>query len=272
MKRIKNILLFFGVIQIVLLTIPGCSKSESGKLTNPIEIVDSAGVTRNYNLYLPEKGEGDLPLLVYFHGVVSDGFKNMPVLKGYTGSPAAETGLVPFCNANKIILLEMLPSYTYKFLDVDASGWSPFDKEIDGIEKCIDTVIREYNIDRKKVYLAGISAGAVISNHLANRRPQKYSAILSHSQAYISENNVILEPVESEIKFRVIICYTKGDYKNLKDICESSYKKYKEKNFDVVLLRDLPPLSHKWSNSTNGRFWRLLQNERGNIPPSPAIN
>ena len=258
MKRIKDILIFIVIIHMFLLIPQGCSESERGKLSNPIEIVDSAGVIRNYNIYFPEKGEGDLPLIVYFHGVRSDGFKDKPVLKGYTGSPVEETGLLPFCNINKIVLLEILPSYSYKFLDVDAFGWSPFDKEIEGIEKCIDTVIDKYNIDGEKIYLAGISAGAVMINHLANRKPEKYRAILSHSQAYISENNEILDPADHERKFKVIICYTKGDYKNLKDICERSYKKYKESDYDVVILRDLPPLNHKWSNSSNGRFLRLL--------------
>ncbi|MEN8222242.1 MAG: PHB depolymerase family esterase [Acidobacteriota bacterium] len=258
MKSIKNILFFIVILQIVLLVFPGCSKSVKGKLSNPIEIKDMNGVIRNYNIYFPERSDGDLPLLVYFHGVRSEGFRDKPVLKGYTGSPVKETGLIPFCKANKIVLLEILPSYTYRFLDVDAYGWSPFHKEFGGIEKCIDTVIDEYNIDMDNVYLAGISAGAVMSNHLANRRPGKYNAILSHSQAYISEKNDILVPVDSAEKFKVIICYTKGDYKNLKDICEQSYVKYKDNGFNAVILRNLPPLSHKWSNSTNGRFWRLL--------------
>ncbi len=258
MKRIKNTLFFIVILNMFLLIPQGCSKSERGKLSNPIEIVDSAGVIRNYNIYFPEKGDGDLPLFVYFHGVMSDGFKDKPVLKGYTGSPVEETGLLPVCNANKVALLEILPSYSYKFLDVEAFGWSPFDKEIEGIEKCINTVIDKYNIDKGKIYLAGISAGAVMANHLANRRPEKYRALLSHSQAYISENNKILDPVDHERKFKVIICYTKGDYRNIKDICERSYRKYIESGYDVVILRDLPPLSHKWSNSSNGRFWRLL--------------
>ena len=258
MKWIKDILFIIVFIHILLLVPQGCSKSDRGKLSNPIKIVDTAGLVRNYNIYFPEKGDGDLPLFIYFHGVRSDRFKEKPVLKGYTGSPVEETGLLPFCNTNKIVLLEILPSYSYKFLDVDASGWSPFGKEIGGIEKCIDTVIDEYNIDRNRVFLAGISAGAVMANHLANRRPEKYKAILSHSQAYINENDEILDPSDHEKKFRVIICYTKGDYKDLKDICERSYKKYKESGYDIVILRELPPLSHKWSKSSNGRFWRLL--------------
>lgn len=242
----------------------GCTKNREGVLSNPIKVIDKNGVERNYNLHLPDKSDGDLPLLVYFHGVRSDEFKNKPVLKGYTGSPLKETGLKPFCRINGIALLEILPSYSYKFLDVKAYGWSPFEKEIDGIEKCIDVVLENFNIDSEEVYLAGISAGAVLSHHLANRRPGKYKAILSHSQAYISENNEILSPKVSGIKFGVVFCYTKGDYENLKEFCEKSYSVYKKNGYNSVLIRDLPPLSHKWSNSTNGRFWRSLLRTGGN--------
>jgi len=235
-----------------------CKDNNSGVLNNPISVFDENGVMRNYNLHLPDKSDGDSPLLVYFHGVRSEGFKNMPVLKGYTGSPLKETGLIPFCRMNGIALLEILPSYSYKFLDVKAYGWSPFEKEINGVEKCIDIVIENFNIDSGNVFLAGISAGAVLSHHLANRRPGKYKAILSHSQAYISENDEILYPEVSGDKFGVVFCYTKGDYDNLKEFCEESYNVYKKNGYNTVILRDLPLLGHKWSNSTNGRFWRSL--------------
>ncbi len=257
------------IILILILIIPagsyfGCAKNSKRILSNPIEVIDKNGVERNYNLHLPEKSGGDLPMLVYFHGVRSQEFKNKPVLKGYTGSPLEETGLIPFCRMNGVALLEILPSYSYKFLDVKAYGWSPFEKEIDGIEKCIDLVVENFNIDSGNVFLAGISAGAVLSHHLANRRPGKYKAILSHSQAYISENNEILSPVIYGKKFGVVFCYTKGDYDNLKEFCEESYSVYKKNGYNPVILRDLPPLSHKWSNSTNGRFWRSLQRAGGN--------
>lgn len=258
-----TILLVGGFVLIKGLT-TGHDVDKEAALHNPVRVVDKNGVTRNYKLYLPVKSDEDIPLLVYFHGVRSEGFRDKHVLKGYTGSPLIETGLIPFCRVNNIALLEILPSYTYRFMDLDAHGWSPFEKEIDGIEKCIDTISGKYNIDNRKIFLAGISAGAVMSNHLANRRPGKYKAIISHSQAYISEDNKVLIPDGKGKKFGVVFCYTKGDYKNLKDICERSYKIYKENGYNTVLLRDLPPLSHKWSNSTNGRFWRSLLMTGGN--------
>ena len=258
MNHLFRVFLSLLALVILLGFTMGCGKPAEGKLTNPILIKDGNGKVRNFNLYLPKGGGEGRPLLVYFHGVRSEKFKTMPVLKGYTGSPVDETGLIPFCNTRGIVLLEMLPSYSYRNLNVEAHGWSPFEKETGGIETCIDSVIKEYEIDVDQIYLAGISAGAVMCNHLANRRPEIYRGIISHSQAHISERDDVLDPVKTDRPFRVVICYTKGDYQNLKDICEKSYVKYRDHGYSVTLIRDLPPKSHKWSNSSNGRLWRLL--------------
>ncbi len=252
----------FGTILflvIVFVTIPGCGSKGTGYGIHktPYEVKDIFGTKRQYKIFIPES-DGNIPLLVYFHGVLSEKFKNMPVLKGYTGSPVEETGLITFCRINKIVLLVIKPAYSYKFLGVESYGWSPFEKEINGIEKVIDIVLEKFKINRGRVYLAGISAGAVLSNHLANRRPELYSAILSHSQAYISEDNKLLEPAAMGPRFGVVMGYTKGDYKNLIEICNKSYEIYKKNGYKIVLLKDLPPTSHRWSNSSNGRFWKYL--------------
>jgi predicted esterase len=259
----------------ILIFMSGCGQEKSGKLSDPWPVTDGQGVSRHYNLYLPAVKKPDMPLLVYFHGVMSEEFKDKPVLKGYTGSPVSETGLVPFCNAKGIILLEMLPSYSYRFLDVEAHGWSPLYREIDGVEKCIDKVVMEQGIRAGNVILAGISAGAVISHHLANRRPDHYEAVLSHSQAYIDEKNNLLTPDPGKGKFGVVFCYTKGDYNNLKELCLRSYEIYRRKGFNTVLLKDLHQGGHQWSSLTNGRLWRSVLNVSENNPGSnrhPAQN
>ncbi len=257
-KKRFPILLFFLLV-LFIFGFSNCKKKGYQIISNPYKIVDNNGVERKYKLFYPPNNGKELPLLIYFHGVRSDGFKNIPVLKGYTGSPLSETGLIRFCKIKRIALLEIVPSYTYKFMGVESYGWSPFKKEIDGIEKCIDTVIDKFDIDEGNVFLAGISAGAVMTHHLANRRPLKYKAILSHSQAYISEDNRLLEPRSEGKKFGVVFSYTKGDYKNLKEFCEDSYKIYKSKGFNTMILRDLPPKSHKWSDTTNRKFWKALK-------------
>jgi Esterase PHB depolymerase len=245
----------------ILILIPAwyaCHSSRTAKaLQTPYPVTDAAGNSRSYRLYLPAKGGGRQPLLVYFHGVISPGFKKIPSLKNYTGSPVEETGLIPFCRARGIILLVPTARYEYTFLKCSSVGWL-IDKEIDGVEKIIDTMIARYPVDPRRIFLAGLSAGAGISHYLANRRPRFYSAIISHSQAYVDQAGKVLPPVEKGPQFGVVFCYNSGDYRNLIRICVDSERLYRENGYRTVLLRDLPPRGHAWSSVNNGRFWKLL--------------
>jgi hypothetical protein len=237
---------------------PGCRRESPAAevLDTPFAVKDNAGNAREYRLYVPGR-KGRVPLMLYFHGVISPGFKNIPSLRDYTGSPVEETGLIPFCRERGIALLVPEALYEYTFLKCRSKGWLT-EKEIDGVEKIIDTVIERLPIDRKRVYLAGISAGAVFSHYLANRRPRFYGAILSHSQAYVDPNGVVLRPAEKGPRFGVVFCYNEGDYKNLIAFCLESERIYREDGYRTVLLRDVPPRGHAWSSTNNARFWELL--------------
>ncbi|TRZ93195.1 hypothetical protein D4R89_00085 [bacterium] len=247
-----------GFVAELILALAGCRAPRLGKvLETPFPVVDQAGNAREYRLFLPDVNEGRLPLLVYFHGVISPCFKRIPSLKSYTGSPIEETGLIPFCRSRGIALLVPRAKYEYTFLNCTSVGWLT-SKEIDGVEKIIDTVAARFNIDGRRIYLAGISAGAVFSHFLANRRPRFYSAIVSHSQAYVSERGEVLTPTEKGPQFGIVFCYNIGDYQQLIQFCIESEKIYRREGYRTALLPDLPPKGHAWSSRNNGRFWKLL--------------
>ena len=244
----------------LILSASGCrgpNPSSGQVLETPYAVTDDAGNAREYRLFLPGK-KGRVPLLLYFHGVISSGFKKIPSLRNYTGSPVEETGLIPFCREHGIALLVPKAFYEYTFLKCRSTGWLTV-KEIDGVEKIIDTVIEHYPVDRDGIYLAGISAGAVFSHYLANRRPSLYNAVLSHSQAYVDPDGVVLPPAEKGPRFGVVFCYNEGDYKNLIAFCIESERLYREAGYRTVLLKDVPPRGHAWSSSNNARFWKLLR-------------
>lgn len=237
-----------------------CDDPESYQILNtPHSVIDGYGKKRLYQIYLPGGKQTKFPLLVYFHGVRSEGFKDIPALQGYTGSPVEETGLIGFCRIKHIVLLVPEPAYSYIFLGKRSRGWLPFKKEMDGIEKLIDLVLEKYPINRKEIYLAGISAGAGICHQLANNRPGFYNAILSHSQGYLDENGQIKVPIVSGPQFGVLFCYTRGDYKNLIEIVIRSEEKYRSCGYKTKILKNLPPRDHSWSKESNPRFWRFLQ-------------
>ncbi|HEX7503195.1 MAG TPA: PHB depolymerase family esterase [Acidobacteriota bacterium] len=253
----KKIWPWLGIL-VLIPALHGCRPSRPARiLQTPYPVTDDSGNSRSYRLFLPATGGRRQPLLVYFHGVISPGFKKIPSLKNYTGSPVEETGLIPFCRARGIILLVPTARYEYTFLRCVSVGWR-IDKEIDGVEKIIDTVIARYPVDPSRVFLAGLSAGAGISHYLANRRPRFYNAILSHSQAYVDQAGKVLPPVAKGPQFGVVFCYNSGDYRNLIHICIDSERLYRENGYRTVLLRDLPPHGHAWSSVNNSRFWKLL--------------
>jgi hypothetical protein len=249
-----------GAFALTLMLPVSCGRpSAPGEvLKTPLPVTDQSGNSREYRLFWPGQSGAPHPLLIYFHGVISPDFKKIPSLKNYTGSPVEETGLIPFCRAHRIALLVPEAQYEYTFLRRPSKGWV-VEKEIDGVEKIIDTVVEHYPIERKSIYLAGISAGAVFSHYLANRRPRFYSAVLSHSQAYVNPEGVVLRPAEKGPRFGVVFCYNIGDYKNLIAFCEESERIYREDGYRTILLRDLPPRGHAWSSPNNARFWKLLR-------------
>ncbi len=263
----KNKIIFLLLILIILSLTLFIKKffykklSDQKVLITPYKVVDKFGAVREYTVYLPKKEKKKrFPLIVYFHGVMSPEFRKIPALATYTGSPVEETGLIKFCQKKGIILVAMKPYYSYFFLGEKAKGWSPFEKELDGIQKVIKTIIKNFNVDKKRVYLYGISAGAVIAHHIANKNPSLISGIISHSQGYISEKNNILKPLpKNKIYFGVVFTYTKGDYKNIITIVEKSYKMYKKAGFNTILLKNSPPLSHKWAKSMNGVFFSYVE-------------
>jgi len=250
---------FAGLIGIVVAAsaLSSCRPYQTAKvLETPYPIVDNQGNAREYRVFLPQGRSRRHPLLAYFHGVISPGFKNIPGLKNYTGSPVEETGLIDFCRERGIILLVPKARYEYTFLDCVSVGWQ-IDKEIDGVEKIIDAVIAHHEVDRSEVYLAGLSAGAGFSHFLANRRPRFYRSVISHGQAYVDETGKVLTPAEKGPLFGIVFCYNLGDYENLIRIVVESERIYREKGYRTVLLRDLPPKGHAWSAANNDRFWKL---------------
>ena len=235
------------------------SATPGGVLETPYPITDNLGNSREYRIYVPDRADGRaLPMLVYFHGVMSPDFRKIPSLKGYTGSPVEETDLISFCSERRIVLVVPKAFYTYTFLNCPSSGWLT-DKELDGVEKIIDEVAEREGIDGKRIYLAGISAGAVFCHFLANHRPERYAGLISHSQAYVSPGGEVLKPAVPGPGFGIVFCYNAGDYKNLIRFCVDSERIYREAGYRTALLPDLPPVGHAWSSSSNERLWKWLR-------------
>jgi len=260
LRLVPTILLFI----IAALFFCRCTREAKGHVQQtPFEIVDRLGNKRNYRVFFPPRaGDKPLPLIVYFHGVWSEEFsQKVPALKNYTASPIEETGLIELSRRKGFLLLVPEALYEFKSLrNCTAKGWK-MDEEIDGIEKIIDKVAVEYPVLKEKIYLTGISAGAVLCHHLANKRPYYYAAVLSHSQAFTNKEGKgkVRKPAVKGPQFGVLFAYNEGDYPDLIKYCGESFQLYKEAGYRTELLKNVPPRGHTWSVQSNDRFWSLLQ-------------
>lgn len=231
-----------------------CINSTNDFISTPHKIYDKYGNFHEYKIFIPNKIKKPYTLLVYFHGVISKDFKKIPGLKNYDGSPVEKTKLINLAKKHRFILLAPSPIYRYRFLNCNARGWV-INKEIDGIEKLIDYYSKKYEI--KNIFLAGISAGAILTHYLADKR-NIYKGIISHSQGYEDGRGGVVKPKQKNIKYKVIFLYNKGDYKNIINIVEKSYKLYKRAKYPTFILRNVLPKGHQWSFYNNYKLWKLI--------------
>jgi poly(hydroxyalkanoate) depolymerase family esterase len=137
-------------------------------------IVGTHGV-RRYRLYRPagvSPGER-VPLLVMLHGCGQDA-KSFAVLTRMNAIAARERFMVLYPEQDRL---------------ANANGcWNWFDTdsgraygEAGLIVKAIDQVCLFYPVDRTKVAVAGLSAGASMAALLATRHPERFKAVVMHS-------------------------------------------------------------------------------------------
>jgi poly(hydroxyalkanoate) depolymerase family esterase len=136
--------------------------------------IGAAG-TRRYRLYLPPKvtlGER-LPLMVMLHGCGQDA-KSFAIGTRMNRIAARQRFAVLYPEQDRL---------------ANAQGcWNWFDTrsgraqgEAALIMKAIDQVCLLYSVDRTRVALAGLSAGASMAALLATQHPERFKAVVMHS-------------------------------------------------------------------------------------------
>lgn len=169
-KRLAILLLaLLGMgIAVPILALPGDGSDtlemKRGQLTH-------AGLERTYTLYLPPAydGKAALPLLLLLHG--GGGAGNRMI--NFTGFDkiALREGLVVVCpdgferhwNDGRVET-----SHKAHKDNIDDLGF---------ISELVDRITKEQNIDKSRVYVAGISNGAMMSYRLGLERANKFAAI-----------------------------------------------------------------------------------------------
>jgi len=121
-------------------------------------------VSLQYLLYLPEAyqdSEKAWPLMLFLHGIGERG-KDLNLLKLFGIPKVIEDGMnFPF-----LVVSPQCPEDTF---------WT---KELDALHTLTESIVEEYNVDRSRIYLTGLSMGGFGTWHLAAAYPSKFAAIV----------------------------------------------------------------------------------------------
>lgn len=156
---------------------------------------NSAG-QRNYKLYIPPNvGDKPLPLVVMLHGCTQD-----------ADDFAAGTAMNQAALTQGFYVL--YPTQSAKFNPQKCWNWFKHNHQQRGrgepliLSGMTNEVIRLHNIDTKRVYVAGLSAGGAMAATLASVYPDLYAAVGVHSglapgaaSSFISALSVMKDPV-----------------------------------------------------------------------------
>ena len=140
----------------------------SGKAT-------SVGGMRRFRLYRPPGMSSDekLPLLVMLHGCLQDA-QVLAAVSGMNRIAARQRFMVLYPEQDRVSNAQRC----WNWFDT-RSGRAQTEAGI--LEAAIDQTCRAHPVDKSRVVLAGLSAGAGMAALLAIRRPERYCAVAMHS-------------------------------------------------------------------------------------------
>lgn len=146
------------------------------KCSHPLTMLDSGrpGAVMNYWLYLPARcGAAAPPLVVMLHG-------------------CAQTA-PQFAQSTRMNELAEREGFAVLYPQQTASNqagrcWRWYSKEVcegkaetEAVVAIIDKVVEQYSLDKSRIYIAGISAGAAMANIIALNHPELVAAVGMHS-------------------------------------------------------------------------------------------
>jgi poly(3-hydroxybutyrate) depolymerase len=131
------------------------------------EAVTSGGAERTYYLLMPEQAkDAPVPLIVMLHGSGRDG---KILLEHWQGMARKEGIALAGPDA------------------VDRQGWNIVPDGPHFVHDVVEAIKKAHNVDPKRVYLFGHSAGAIHGLHLGVLESEYFAAVAAHAGVIMSE-------------------------------------------------------------------------------------
>jgi predicted peptidase len=158
-----NLRLFPGLAVCLLalaLPAPAQTTNDSVQAEKHFETDVTIRVQYDYLLFLPEgygKSRKRWPLMLFLHGAGESGTNLSKIKK--LGPPK---------------IVDAKPDFPFILVAPQSrgNGWNP-----DALDALLDDVIRDYRVDKDRVYLTGPSMGGTGTWTLASEHPEKFAAI-----------------------------------------------------------------------------------------------
>ena len=165
LKPLRLIFIIYAVV------IVGCNTkidkdNMSDKKQGVFETAVNIPIKLNYALYTPNnyrKTESELPLVLYLHGVGERGTDLKKLELNGIPELISKGKVFPF-----LTLAPQCPDF----------GWWSRSEYVEALASLTKEIISSHRVDKKKVYVTGLSMGGYGTLALAKKYPQLFSAII----------------------------------------------------------------------------------------------
>ncbi|UCD38508.1 MAG: T9SS type A sorting domain-containing protein [Fidelibacterota bacterium] len=144
------------------------SNSSAQMITGSFEL---EGITRNYEVHLPQNFQANMPLVIALHGwgATIDVFKTYSVLHQFADTAGF---IVAYPEGTDL-------SWNMGIKTCPIRGTLPTVDDVGFISALIDTLYSHYTIDMQRIYSCGYSTGGEMTLRLACQLGQRFAAVAS---------------------------------------------------------------------------------------------
>jgi len=129
--------------------------------------------------------------------------------------------------------------------------------ELDFFDALCKHVEETYNVDANRIYLTGMSNGAIFVNLLASQRSEKIAAIAPHSG---NLGALAIRGIKAKRKYPVMIIHGEEDKIIPVAAARRARDAYQREGHEVELVI-VPGMGHRWAHQVdiNGKMWAFFQ-------------
>lgn len=206
------------------------------------------GVERSYVLHVPPNASGAIPLLVALHG---------------SGQPATTMATLWEATADANGFAVVAPQ------SIDPMRWQGLDDGPGFLHAVIDDVAKQINIDRRRMYLFGHSAGAHFALMVAIVESEYFAAAAVHAGALDGSNRYGLP--EARRRIPTALWSGRDDRIVPIDAVRKTVTFLRDKRV-TAQLHELRGHDHQYQRvaaTINPQIWRFLAGNALEPPPAP---